>query len=223
MVEPAFKSPWEGLNFLRLARRELMTADSDSLKIMQSRDTVLAKFGPLFRERAGHLSENDIEDFLDFEKNCHWTGLHRQKTNILQDLPAVRKAIAKLVNRREFEHDLEARFNFADRSVKGFGEGIISPILFVAHPEHYGVWNSKSEFALKLLGLWITSDKGDSKGRSYEKVNAALIQSRNYLNSILYCGEHPVDLWSIDYYWHAIKVMHDDGRLRNLITTMSAK
>lgn len=195
-------------------------ADSDALFIMRGRDTVLETFGPLFREGADRLTEEDMARFLDFEENCHWTGLHRQKPSILSNVTAVRHAIARLTQRKDYDDDLEERFDFACKSVKGFGEGIVSPILFVSFPEHYGVWNSKAEFALKQLGLWIVQDKGDSKGRSYSKVNATLIQARNYLNRRLGSGEHPVDLWTIDYCWHAIKVMHDDGRLNELIADL---
>ena len=184
---------------------------------MRSRDEVLASFGPMFRERAERISEEDVARFLDFEHNCHWTGLHRQKSAILSNMPAVRKAVIRLMRRHGDDGDLEERFNFACETVRGFGEGIITPILFVAYPQHYGVWNSKSEFALKMLGLWIVQDRGESKGRSYCKVNATLLQARNFLNRHLCAGEHPIDLWSIDYCWHAIKVMHDDGRLQPLI------
>lgn len=214
---PAFKDAREGLAFLQIARRDLLSADSDAPFVMEGRDRVLETFGPLFRERAKEITEADMAQFLDFEENCHWTGLHRQKPAILSNLPAVRKAVAQLTRRQGHDDDLETRFNFACDTVRGFGEGIVTPILFVAYPQHYGVWNSKSEFALKHLGLWIIQDKKESKGRSYCKVNGTLLQARNYLNRHLEPGEHPVDLWSIDYCWHAIKVMHDDGRLEDLI------
>lgn len=217
---PAFQSPQEGLAFLQVARRHLLSADSDAQFIMRGRDQVLETFGPLFRERADRLSEADMARFLDFEQNCHWTGLHRQKPAILSNMPAVRRAVSRLTRLQAHDNDLDERFNFACNSVKGFGEGIVTPILFVAYPQVYGVWNSKSEFALKLLGLWIVQDKGESKGRSYCKVNATLLQARNYLNKLLEPGEHPFDLWTIDYCWHAIKVMHDDGRLPNLLADL---
>lgn len=218
MEVAAFKTASEGLAFLQVARRELMSADSDAQFIMRGRDQVLETFGPMFRERAGGLTNQEMAQFLDFEQNCHWTGLHRQKPTILSNMPAVRKAITQLTRRQGYDDDLEARFDFACNTVRGFGEGIVTPILFVAYPQHYGVWNSKSEFALRHLGLWIIEDKHESKGRKYCKVNATLLLARNYLNKHLDSGEHPVDLWSIDYCWHAIKVMHDDGRLEDLVS-----
>ena len=101
--------------------------------------------------------------------------------------------------------------------VRGFGQGIITPILFVAFPHDYGVWNGKSESGLNKLGLGIVADRGESPGRKYVKINNALLQARNHLNKMLKPGDHPIDLRTIDYFWHAIKVMGDDGRLDGLV------
>jgi len=215
--------PKIALDFLTWAREELISADSDALTIMRNRDKVLGHFGPLFRERSNKISEEEISAFLDFESNCHWTGLHRQKPAITSDMPALRKAITLLVKRSASDADLEDRFNRANDGIRGFGEGIITPILFVSFPQEYGVWNSKSEFALSLLGMWPPADRGDTKGRTYYKVNNALIACRSSLNAQLPTGQAPVDLWTIDYYWHALKVMSEDGRLTNLLARFQAR
>jgi len=185
--------------------------------MMRGRDQTLSRFGLMFREHLGDLSEVDISSFLDFEKNCHWTGLQRQESAISVNMPAVRSAIKVLRKRKEFGDDGGRRFDDANRLVRGLGEGIMTPILFVAFAEDYGVWNAKSTFGLQTLDLWITTDKGDSRGRMYEKVNATLLSARNSLNKMLPPGQHPVDLWTIDYCWHAMKVMSGDGRLEPLI------
>lgn len=199
------------------AKKELLQADEDASVVMKGRDEVLAKFGPVFRHAGDELNEDVVKRFLSFTENCHWTGLYRQQTAILSNFERAKEAIKLLVQRREFDDDIVERFDKADQMVRGFGQGIISPILFVAFPNNYGVWNSKSEFGLNRLGLGIVSDRGDTPGRKYLKVNNALLQARAYLNKQVQPGDHPVDLWTIDYFWHAIKVMSDDGRLTNLV------
>lgn len=93
----------------------------------------------------------------------------------------------------------------------------MTPILFVAFPQSYGVWNSKSRFALEALGLWPDRNRGDSKGQHYEHVNGVLYHARKTLNENLPAGVHPVDLCTIDYFWQAIKVKLDRKELDDLI------
>jgi len=205
------------------AKADLLSADKDSAKVMKGRDEVLAKFGPIFREAESSLTESVIKEFLSFEENCHWTGLYRQQTAILSNFERAKSAIQILVRKPEFNDNIAERFDIADQSVRGFGQGIISPILFVAFPNDYGVWNSKSEAGLNKLGLGIVSDKGDTPGRKYEKVNGALWHVRRSLNLQLTPGDHPIDFWTLDYFWHAIKVMGDDGRLDDLVAKFRAE
>lgn len=214
-----FDSPLKGLEFLRWAQPNLRDPKStpDAVSVLQARDEVLDRFGPLFRDRVASITEEDISDFLDVGKNHHWTGLHRQKSLLLSEMRAVRKAISRLTKRGEVFDDVAKRFDEANQDVKGFTEAIITPILYVAHPEHYGVWNAKSEFALRILNLWVEPSKGDSKGYTYEKVNGAILQARLFLNRGMAEGEDKIDLWTIEYYWHSLKVMHDDGRFQGLV------
>ena len=212
-----FTDQTQALRFLTWAKSDLLQADEDSTKVMQGRDQVLQKFGPIFREAGSSLTESAIKDFLSFEENCHWTGLYRQQSAILSNFDKAKLAIGNLVRKPEYGDNLAERFDAADRGVRGFGQGIISPILFVAFPNDYGVWNSKSETGLNLLGLGIVSDRGDSPGRKYEKINGALWHVRKNLNLQLTPGDHPIDFWTLDYFWHALKVMGDDGRLNALV------
>ena len=219
-VQPVFSNPndpMQALRFLAASRMTLLQADDDAGRVMRGRDQVLERFGPLFRDHSSSLSGDDLAAFLSFKANSHWTGLHRQKGKLLSSLDVVRKAIGILVNRPSAADNVGERFDQAEKMVDGFGEGIITPILFVAFPSEYGVWNAKSQFAMQLLGLWPPPNRHESKGKTYEHVNAQLYYARQFLNDNLEPGVHPVDLWTIDYFWHAIKVMHDDGRLEGLI------
>lgn len=218
-----FNDVQDSLEFLKFARPLLLKVDAEAEKVLEGRDQVLDRFGPLFRDHADQLTESDVSDFLDFEKNCHWTGLHRQKPNILHDLDAVRHAVANLVKRKELNDDVAARFDAAEKSVKGFGAGIISPILYVAFPDYYGVWNSKSEFGLKLLNLWPMASRGESHGTVYGHVNNSLFHVRRMLNSDVLPGEPMVDLWTVDYYWHALKLLAQRDQLDAVVSEYREK
>ena len=214
---PVFANQAEALEFLTWSRAELLQADYDADHVMSGRDEVLERFGPVFRNAQSALTPELLTEFLSFAKNHHWTGLHRQVSNLLLDFDATRSAVDLLTKRPDESDDVASRFDRTDKAVKGFGEGIMTPILFVAYPDTYGVWNRTSEDSLKLLSLWPMAERGETKGAVYEKVNARLYYARKYLNQNLPKGVHPVDLWTIDYFWHAIKVMHNDGRLTELV------
>lgn len=207
MINPLFQDYGESLEFLKRSGPFLKTVGEDADFVLNAKDAVLAKFGVLFREKSHLLTEEQLGDFLDFHENHHWTGLQRQKKNIYGNLPAVRKAIFVLANRKEPD-DVEQRFDFACSTVKGFGEGIISPILFIMYPELYAVWNSKSEHALRRLGLWILENRGESKGQRYAAVNRVIYYAAKNLN---------IDLWTIDHHWHALKLLDDEDRLEGLV------
>lgn len=76
--------------------------------------------------------------------------------------------------------------------ISGLGKNIASAILLVAFPEHYGVWNNRSEANMKRLGIWPDFDRGESFGNRYAKVNHVLLELRDALD---------IDLWTLDYLW----------------------
>jgi len=217
-----FRDAMTGLRFLEWAQPHLLKAEPDANTVLLGKDAVLSRYGPLFREHSNELTEQQMGEFLDFDNNCHWTGLHRQKSAICRDMPAVRKAISFLMNAKRGDPALASLFNEADTLVRGFGEGIITPILFVAFPDDFGVWNSKSQFALEILGLWPPMRRGESAGETYYKVNNVLLQTLAFLKKGAMADEMPLDLWTLDYYWHAVKVMSTDGRLEILKTDFAS-
>ncbi len=202
-----------GLNFLSENASFLLSYDRNEWERMRiARDSVLSKFGPLFRERSSVLTAKDISDFLDFNQNHHWTGLYRQKGNITSDMPAVRRAVSGLISAVP-SGDIARGFDSALSQVKGFGEGILSAILFVSFPEKYAVWNSKTEHALRILELFPPTQRGDTKGDIYAGVSNAVWQAAKYVDQNASNLDDKVDLWTIDYIWHVIKTMHDKGEL----------
>jgi len=216
MVEAVFNDPIEALAFLKFARRTLLTSGDDFERVLQGRDAVISRFGPMFRDRPETISTEAMGEFLQFENNCHWTGLHRQAPKILSDIGEVRRAVAVLMGRAEPDLPLKDRFDRAIKMVKGFGPGIVSPILFVAFPSEYGVWNAKSEEGLKRLGLWFQPPRA-SQGEIYEAVNTRLFHIRKTLNEGLEPGTPKLDYWTIDYYLHALSVLDAEGSLDPLI------
>lgn len=218
LLHSLFDNPGEALEFLTWAKPELLKADADAEKVLAGRSEIFSHFGPLFVEGGDALTPEEFKDFLAFEKTCSWTGLSRQQRALLGNFESVKKAIRVLMLKPEYNDNIADRMDQAEKSAKGFGTGIITPILFVAYPDYYGVWNSRAEIALSRLGLGIVEDKGDSMGRKYEKVNGAMLHAKHSLNKNLKSGDLAVDLWTIDYIWHAVKVMSDDGRLDEMVT-----
>jgi len=157
---------------------------------VNARDGVLARYQPLFAlDHLPHLTEEEFRSFLYFENNRHWTGLYRQAGHITKDMDALRKALSVL---QDENRPLADRFDSVVGRLKGFGKALASGILLVMYPERYGVWNSTSESALKMLGIWPQFDRGTTLGKKYAELND------------LFCAigkELGIDLWTLDWLW----------------------
>lgn len=161
-------------------------------EMVSRQNEVTGRFGPLFR-KPDTLTEADFRAFLAFENNHHWTGLHRQAPNLLeQGIAHLRKTIAVLTDENG---PIAERYDIAVGRQKGMSKGIATAILMVANPSRYGVWNATSEAALIELGEWPELPRGATAGRIYEAVNVSL----NGLAASL-----SVDLWSLDGLLHFI-------------------
>jgi hypothetical protein len=158
--------------------------------LVEPREAVLARFQPVFSlEYIPQITSKDFQSFLLFRNNCHWQSLHRQGSRMCSDMPRLREALQVLLDEN---NPLPDRFNRATGRVRGMGKAVASAILLVAHPSKCGVWNKKSENALRVLGIWPAFDRGDSPGERYEKVNQLLLQLRDELDT---------DLWTLDGLW----------------------
>lgn len=163
-------------------------------QIVQPKDEVLAKFQPIFSfDRASELTETAFKDFLLFENNRHWTGLHRHWPKMCADMELLREAIKLILDENQ---KLETRLDEAISLVNGMGKAVVSAILLVAYPEKYGVWNNTSEGGLKELNLWPKFDRGTSFGNRYKQVNRILVGLVEELN---------IDLWTLDALWYLLK------------------
>ena len=79
--------------------------------------------------------------------------------------------------------------------MKGLGSGLASPILHVAFPSEFGIWNGVSDACLRNLGVWDGPKPSDPRG--YPSFNELLLR----LSSALSCT-----LWVLDaLFWHQQK------------------
>ncbi len=170
---------------------------TEYLDILQSKDKVLGRFQAEFAPRAIHgFSVGTFRDFLSFKHNKHWTGLQRPTSHVCDDMPKLRAAITHLFD--ESVPVIERIDNLTkhkEMSVPGISVGILTPLLLVRFPEKYGVWNSKAESALNMLGILPHFTKGSSKGQKYNTLNTLYLQLANMTG---------LDLWSLDGLWHVI-------------------
>ncbi|WP_237228815.1 HNH endonuclease [Rubinisphaera sp. JC750] len=175
---------------------------SEYKSILEARESVLNRFQPAFTaESIGELSESTFRDFLDFKHNQHWTGLQRPTSHTCDDMPKLRKSLSLLVDHSSpLEARLDALLSGGDHSVNGLGIGILSAVLLVSSPQDYGVWNAKSESALKKLNVWPKFERGSTTGQRYAMLNALFRQLSQKTG---------LDLWAIDGLWHVLNELSD--------------
>ena len=155
--------------------------------IVSKRDEVVNRFGPLFRDPSS-LTQRDYLDFLSFE----------------QEIGTLRRAIAALVDESE---PLARRLDTALATLHGVGPGTLTPILLLAFPDKYGVWNGTSEPEMRERGVWPTFPRSASPGIKYEITNSVLLGLAADLG---------VDLWTLDALWWQSKLeRQDNGHIKN--------
>ncbi|WP_242493280.1 PDDEXK family nuclease [Haloarcula hispanica] len=161
--------------------------DDDPPDSIAGKDEVLNEYQPLFQpDEVANLPEDRLTEFLRYENNRHWTGLHRQEYRLTEDMDELRGALEMLVDE---DKDLAPRVTEVKDSVDGMGKATLSAILLTAYPEKYGVWNNRSEEALKQLGVWPEFETGAEFGERYAEVNAVLRDLSDELE---------IDHWTLD-------------------------
>lgn len=192
--------PADALGRLRAAK-SVMQKDTGIRYILDSRDSVIDRYGPQFQLGAiEQIDEEVLRSFLLIENNKHWSGLFRQSNRICADMTKTRAALGELVDETR---PIEERTQAATE-IKGLGKGIITAILIVAYPDRYGVWNNTSESGLVELDLLPDWPRGASFGVRYAAINAVFNELARELE---------VDLWTLDtIWWYLSKVQgEDDG------------
>jgi hypothetical protein len=169
-------------------------------KMERQKNEVLKEFQHVFApETIEKLEPEEFRDFLKFSKNKHWSGLSRGPTYHAADeekMRVLREALGILLNEKK-EPSVAKRLDEVRSTLKNVSKAVLTPILQVAHPGRYGVWNTKSEAGLKQLGLWPKFERGTSFGKRYETINNLLLKLRDSVGGI--------DLWTLDVLWFSVK------------------
>ena len=179
-----------------LKRLHRAGSHNDVVQMIRDRDSVLERYGPVFSDPA-HLAADELTDFLHFENNRHWWGLHRHATGLASRIEVVRQALGEL---------FDEATPLAER-VDGIGPvpdltpAVWSPMLLVAKPDEYAVWSGISESAMRRLGLW--PETSESDGSTYAAANQAMHTVAADLD---------VDLWTLDALWWAAEKEHDPAK-----------
>jgi hypothetical protein len=174
--------------------------ESDLATKVKARDEVLARYQPIFAPaNLTNLSEEEFRSFLYIENNQHWDRLYRHKGRLTENMEALRQALAVLLDE---ERPLPQRFDDALSRIKGLGRAVATAILLVVYPDRYGVWNTISESALKMLGIWPQFERGMSVGQKYERLNDLFQRLATTLN---------VDLWTLDWLWWKLVGQEEQG------------
>jgi hypothetical protein len=92
---------------------------------------------------------------------------------------------------------LSERFDTALSMVHGLGPATFTPMLLLAYPDRYGVWDGTSEPEMRELGIWPTFPRGSSEGKKYEIINSVLVDKAKELG---------IDLWTLDALWWVTKL-----------------
>jgi hypothetical protein len=154
---------------------------------IEDKDSVLDEYRPIFQpEEVESLTEQVFKEFLLYKNNRHWTGLHRKRSMMTDDMEKLRDGLQTLVDE---DKDLATRVQTVKEEVDGLGKATISAILVTTYPERYGVWNNRSEEALKQLDRWPDFENGSDFGQRYEQVNEVLLNLSKELE---------LDLWDLD-------------------------
>jgi len=153
----------------------------------ESEAKVLEKYGPVFHaSNIDALTKETFQSFLLIKNNFHWEGIHRQQNLITSDMAKLQKALKTLLDETK---PLKDRLDFlfprsGSNYIKGLGKAVITPILLVAYPQKYGVWNAKSQEALKKLKLFPSFNSRDHFSVKYLKVNQVFLDlSEKYSDS----------------------------------------
>jgi hypothetical protein len=189
---------------LRATLTRARANDSFQRKIRE-RDEVLGRYRTAFSpDRVDALSKQDFLSFLNFKNNKHWTGLHRRGPDITKDMARLRKALGVLLDEKKpVEERLDRLEAGEPDAVPQLGKGILTPVLMVAQPERYGVWNQIAENGLKSLAIWPQTAAGSGLGKRYAAVNGVLREL---------AGRLGVDFWTLDWLlWHYLEELAEGG------------
>ena len=172
--------------------QKVITEKSRDTWWQDSERKVVDKYGKIFNPKnLDKLTKEDFKSFLLFRNNLHWVGINRQSNIISSDMEKLTRYLKELLNE---DIPIQERLEkLLDRNnslyIKGLGRAVLTPILLVVYPKKYGVWNSKSEEALKMLNIFPDFKSKDSFSTRYLKVNDVLTEL---------ASRYQISLWNLD-------------------------
>lgn len=143
---------------------------------VEANKAMLDRYGRVFNlAHLPQMTAEEFKSFLKFSNNKHWWAIHRQGNLITRDMPKLREALSILLDDTQpLKHRLHTVFpKSGPKMIKGLGPAVATPILLVSDPDKYGVYNRRSEGALRMTGLWPKAP-GASFAERYVAVNDVL-------------------------------------------------
>ena len=174
--------------------------------MIRQRDFVLRRYSPMFApEAVGRIGAEEFVEFLQFENNKHWWGLHRDADSLTRNMDVLRWALGVLVDP---DVDLAHRIDEIDpprgpKPILGFEPAVYTAVLLMSDPTAYGVWSGISEAAMRRLDLWPDVPDDESRGTVYAAVNEMLL---------LTAASIETDLWTLDALFWGVEKEHDPTR-----------
>lgn len=149
-----YESAEDGMKYLeRLIRHN---TNPQFVRMVRDGDSVHREFGRLFHPDNLHrLKATEFKEFLLYEHNRHWWGIHRHQAKLVADMDRLRTVLGLLLDESS---PIEERLNRIEptsgpKPLPGLGKAVFTPILHVVYPSTYGVWNSVAESAMQRLNL----------------------------------------------------------------------
>lgn len=171
--------------------------DEEMKRVVAARDAVVPRYQAILSPaRLKSLTPDEFRSFLSFKNNQHWIGLSRLGPYITEDMPRLRRALQVLFDEdrplvERLDHLVPAK---GAAYVPRLNRAVLTPLLLVAYPSKYGVWNQISEAGLRELHIWPVMDRSQSFGEKYALVNSVLLHLAKLVE---------VDLWTLDsLLWH---------------------
>jgi len=117
--------------------------DEKLRSLVEAQQQVLARYQPVFTpEGVRLLTAEEFRDFLMFRNNLHWSRLQRLGPYITADMHGLREALLELLDEEiPVLQRLDRLLPDGRGRVRKLHKAVLTPILLIAYPDRYGVWN----------------------------------------------------------------------------------
>jgi hypothetical protein len=160
--------------------------------VIAARETVYERFGPVFASnRIDDMTEADFTAFLRYGSSARWLGIQRNRRRVLSDMERLRSSLRVVLDESRPIMERLAWLWPKDGPlpIPGMGPALVTPILHVAHPTRYGVWNRQIECALRRLQLLPRRFPAPGRAAHYDVINTTLLALASATDT---------DLWTVD-------------------------